>query len=99
MKTLNKQSLSTNETDSNEFELCSKLIFFDRISYFMKFRPRYIIFSEIVITLPSSPCHHRNDLRFKIKHKSLHLVLCILFDGDIATRASFKTQPYVNCLS
>ena len=40
---------------------------------------------DIFLRKSSYPCKHRYGLEFSIKHKSLHLVLCILLAGDIAT--------------
>ena len=40
---------------------------------------------DIFLRKASYPCKHRYGLEFSIKHKILHLVLCILLAGDIAT--------------
>lgn len=40
---------------------------------------------DIILRKSSYPCRHRYGLQFEIEHKNLHLVLCILLAGDIAT--------------
>lgn len=40
---------------------------------------------DVFLQKSSYPCKHRYGLVFNIKHKSFHLVLCILLAGDIAT--------------
>ena len=44
----------------------------------------------------SYPCKHRYGLEFDIKHKSLHLILCILLAGDIALNPGpMTTAPHL----
>jgi hypothetical protein len=54
---------------------------------------------DYVLRKWSSPCQHRYGLEFKVKHKILHLVLCILLAGDIATNPGLVQNTALHCLS
>ena len=93
-KPLIKKVYFTTQTASNEFEICSELVLF---TYHISCM--WTSTHDYVLRKWSSPCQHRYGLEFKVKHKSLHLLLCILLAGDIATKPGPVQNTALCCLS